>query len=275
MSQQTCKAKPFLKWCGGKTQLLLELEARLPNKFTRYFEPFLGGGALFFHLQPEKALLSDINPELINVYTVIKYKLEELLLDLSSHTQTKDYYYQIRGVDRTEEYKFWSDIKKASRFIYLNKNCFNGLYRVNSKGQFNTPIGSQKNIKLVDIPNMICCSKVLAKTQICTASCFAIEDQITSSDFIYLDPPYAPLTPTSNFTSYNQDKFDSSKQHQLKDLCDRLDAKGIPFMVSNSKTPLILDLYSKYRVEIVYAKRAINADASKRGKIPEVIIRNY
>jgi DNA adenine methylase len=285
-----CPPKPFVKWVGGKTQLLPELTARIPRNFSRYFEPFVGGGALFFHLlrgsqggefnsphdpSPEQSVLIDINEELINTYRVIKDRTEELIADLKQHIYEKDYYYQIRNIDRTDEYKSWSAVKKASRLIYLNKSCFNGLYRVNSKGQFNTPMGRYKNPKIVDETNLRACSKALQKAQIITGSFLEVEEKITRDDFVYFDPPYAPLNATSNFTGYSQDGFDFQMQSSLRDLCARLDAKGVRFMVSNSNAPLILDLYDHYKIEFVYATRAINSKGHKRGKIPEVIITNY
>lgn len=269
------QAKPFVKWVGGKNQLLKELTARIPRNFSRYFEPFVGGGALFFHLLPEQSVLIDINSELTTTYRVIKERTEELIADLKQHIYEKDYYYQIRNIDRSSEYKSWSAVKRASRLIYLNKTCFNGLYRVNSKGEFNTPIGKYKNPKIVDETNLRACSKALQKAQIITGSFLEVEEKITKHDFVYFDPPYAPLNATSNFTGYSQDGFDFQMQSSLRDLCARLDAKSVRFMVSNSNAPLILDLYSNYKIEFVYANRAINSKGHKRGKIPEVIITNY
>jgi DNA adenine methylase len=269
------KPKPFLKWVGGKTQLLPELSTRIPCHIDNYFEPFIGGGAFFFYLQPPIATIVDINEELINTYKVIKEQPEELIEDLKKHIYNPEYYYQIRNIDRSSEYKFWSDVERASRLIYLNKTCFNGLYRVNSKGQFNTPIGKYKNPKIVDETNLKVCSRVLQNTQIIHGSFLEIERLVNSDDFVYFDPPYAPLNATSNFTGYNQHGFDESMQLILRDLCLRLDAKNVKFMLSNSNTPLILDLYRDFKIDFVYATRAINSKAEKRGKIPEVIVTNY
>ena len=267
--------KPFVKWVGGKTQLLPKLTSRIPDYFFRYFEPFIGGGALFFHLQPEQSTLIDINEELTNAYRVIKYKTDELIADLRKHIYEKDYYYQIRNVDRTKEYKHWSDVRRASRLVYLNRTCFNGLYRVNSRGEFNTPIGRYKNPKIVDEINLKACSQALQRAEIINSSFLEVEERVSSNDFVYFDPPYAPLNATSNFTGYSQKGFDNQMQLKLRDLCDRLNKKGVRFMVSNSNVPLILDLYQDYKIESIYASRAINSKGNKRGKIPEVIVTNY
>ena len=270
------KAKPFVKWVGGKTQLLPELTSRVPDRFSKYFEPFIGGGALFFALQPEQSILIDINEELINAYRVIKYKIEELITDLKQHIYEKTYYYRIRNVDRQlNEYKLWSDVRRASRLIYLNKCCFNGLYRVNSRGEFNTPIGRYKNPKIVDETTLRACSQALQKTEIVNGSFVEVEERVSNNDFVYFDPPYAPLNATSNFTGYSQRGFNNQMQLELRDLCDCLDRKGVRFMLSNSNAPLILDLYQNYKIEFVSATRAINSKANKRGKIPEVLVTNY
>jgi DNA adenine methylase len=269
------RAKPFIKWVGGKTQLLPELTARIPSNIETYFEPFLGGGALFFHLSPTNSILLDINPELTNSYNTIASQVHELIEDLKQHIYTKEYYYQIRNIDRTKEYESWSAVQKASRLIYLNRTCFNGLYRVNKNGQFNTPMGRYKNPKIVDEYNLKACSQTLQKAQILTGSFLEIEDKITKNDFVYFDPPYAPLNATSSFTTYTQEGFDAAMQSNLLKLCDRLNARGIRFMVSNSNAPLILDLYQNYKIEFVCANRAINSKGDRRGKIPEVIITNY
>ena len=273
--EKNVRAKPFVKWVGGKTQLLPELTARIPDNFSRYFEPFVGGGALFFYLQPEQSILIDINEELTNTYRVMKEKTEELIAALKQHTYEKDYYYRVRNIDRTNEYKNWSDVQRANRLIYLNKSCFNGLYRVNSKGEFNTPFGSYKNPRIVDEANLRAASIALQKAQIITGSFLEVESMINRDDFVYFDPPYAPLNATSNFTGYSQEGFDGELQEELRNLCDRLNQRGIRFMVSNSSAPLILDLYQNYQIDFVYATRAINSKGHKRGKIPEVIVSNY
>ncbi|MBE9168483.1 DNA adenine methylase [Pleurocapsales cyanobacterium LEGE 06147] len=267
--------RPFVKWAGGKSQLLDELSKRVPAKFSRYFEPFVGGGALFFHLQPKEAYLSDLNPEVVNTYQTIRNKIDELIADLKSHIHSSEYFYEIRNADRTKDYQKWKDVKKASRFIYLNKTCYNGLYRVNTKGQFNVPFGKYVNPKIVDEDNFYACHKVLQSAHINLGSFLHIEEIVEKDDFVYFDPPYAPLNQTSNFTGYSRDGFDRSMQKELKNLCDRLTEAGVRFMLSNSSAPTILELYKNYNIEFIYAARAINSNAKKRGKIAEVIVTNF
>jgi DNA adenine methylase len=267
--------KPFVKWAGGKSQLLSELVKRFPSDYLRYFEPFAGGAALFFRLQPQSACLVDINDDLINTYRVIQAQVEDLIRDLKQHVHDKDYYYRIRNVDRTEAYQAWNAVQRASRLIYLNKTCYNGLYRVNSKGYFNTPFGSYQNPTIVDEGNLRACSRALQSTQLVMGAFLQVEPDITPDDFVYFDPPYAPLSATANFTGYSQGGFDASMQTVLRDLCDRLNKRGVRFMLSNSSAPLILDLYNSYNIEFVFASRAINSKGGDRGKIPEVIVTNY
>ena len=267
--------RPFVKWAGGKSQIVSELERRLPKKFSRYFEPFVGGGALFFSLQPPQAHLIDVNDELINAYVVVRDHVEDLIVELSSYVYRKDYFYQVRDADRTSSYMTWPPIKRAGRFIYLNKTCYNGLYRVNAKGHFNTPFGRYTNPTIVDPENMRACSKALHTVCIEKAHFETIEDHLTAGDFVYLDPPYMPLTATANFTGYASGGFSADMQHRLFRLCCRLDTRGVQFMLSNSASPLITMLYQQFRVEYIRAARAINSRASRRGAVEEVIIRNY
>ncbi len=267
--------KPFVKWVGGKTQLLPELAERVPDDFGRYYEPFVGGGALFFRLQPQRACLTDINPDLVNLYTVIRDKVDELIEDLSQHVYEEAYFYQIRGADRTLEYEKWSDVQRASRFIYLNKTCYNGLYRVNSKGQFNAPFGRYTNPTILNSDNLYACHAVLQKAVIEVSDFYAVRRRIRANDFVYFDPPYAPLSATAKFTSYTKNGFDAEMQYALRDLCRALDKRSVRFMLSNSSAPLILDLYAEFNIEFVYATRSINSNAGKRGKIPEVVVTNY
>lgn len=269
------ECKPFVKWAGGKSQLLPELIARIPNGFNRYFEPFIGGGALFFELQPNNAFLSDINPDLIGVYITVRDSVEPLIENLAKHRYEKEYFYKLRDMDKSPHFKRWDSVRKASRFIFLNKTCFNGLYRVNSKGYFNVPFGRYTNPKICDSDNLRACSCVLQGTDIEVQSFEYVVQKSRKNDFVYFDPPYAPLNATSYFTSYSKDGFDTNTQIKLKNVCIELDKKGVNFMLSNSSAPLILDLYKTFNIEFVKASRAINSKGTKRGKINEVIVRNY
>ena len=266
---------PIVKWVGGKRQLMFELLKNMPENYNRYFEPFIGGGALFFELQPENAYISDMNEELINLYQVVRDNAVELITDLQKHDISKEYFMEIRNIDRTEEYKNWSNIQKASRFIYLNRTCFNGMYRVNSKGEFNVPFGHYKNPRILDENNLINCSNLLQKTEIKHADFSEILKKIKKGDFVYFDPPYVPLSETSSFTSYTKDGFDIDMQFKLRDVCDELDSIGVKFLLSNSDTKLVNELYENYNIKKVFASRQINANADGRGKITEVLVRNY
>ena len=266
---------PIVKWVGGKRQLMFELLKNMPKAHNRYFEPFIGGGALFFELQPQNGYISDKNEELINLYSVVRDDVYELIDDLNKHKVTKEYFLKIRNLDRTEKYNKLSDIQKASRFIYLNRTCFNGMYRVNSQGQFNVPFGNYKNPRIVDTENLINCSKLLKNTEIYCADFSEILNKVQKGDFVYFDPPYVPLNETSSFTSYTKDGFDLDMQFKLRDVCDELDSMGVMFMLSNSDTKLVNELYSNYEIKKVFASRAINANGNGRGKITEVLVRNY
>lgn len=268
---------PIVKWAGGKRQLLPELIKRAPNKFENYYEPFLGGGAMFFELQPKTAYLNDVNNELINTYKVIQNNVEELIENLKQHKNDKDYFYSMRQVDRTGELEEWNDVQRASRFLFLNKTCYNGLYRVNQKGQFNTPFGRYKNPKILNEPLLIRLNQYFNNNEIF----FTSQDykdtlsKVSKGDFVYLDPPYVPLNATSYFTSYTDVGFDLKDQEDLKEICDLLTSKGAKFMHSNSNTPIINNLYKDYNIDIVQANRAINSKGKGRGAVEEVIITNY
>ena len=266
---------PIVKWVGGKRQLMFELLKNMPEKYNRYFEPFIGGGALFFELQPDNAYISDMNEELINLYQVVRDNVDELITDLQKHDISKEYFIEIRNIDRTKDYENWSDIQKASRFIYLNRTCFNGMYRVNSKGEFNVPFGHYKNPRIVDENNLINCSNLLQRTEILHADFSEILTKVQKDDFVYFDPPYVPLSETSSFTSYTKDGFDIDMQFKLRDVCDELDSMEVKFLLSNSDTKLVNELYENYNIKKVFASRQINANADGRGKITEVLVRNY
>jgi len=267
--------KPFLKWPGGKRRLLSDLLKRFPKKYNRFLEPFIGGGALFFKVSPDNGYISDINPDLINIYEVVRNNVHELIDSLKKHKNTEKYFYNIRSTDRTEEYKHWSNVEKASRLGYLNKTCFNGLYRMNSNGYFNAPFGFYKNPNIVDEKNLLACSALLQNTEIALASFEAVENIAQRGDLVYFDPPYVPLDKTSSFTKYYKDDFDLVSQFVLRETCDNLTHKKVMFILSNSFTDTTKDLYKNYNVEIVKANRAINCKGNGRGKINELIITNY
>lgn len=270
---------PFLKWVGGKRQLLPKIIEYLPKNMRelRYFEPFIGGGAVLFHLQPENAVINDFNEELINVYNVVKDNLDDLIIDLKKHKNTSEYFYQIRGLDRTDEFLSLSEVQRASRIIYLNKTCFNGLYRVNNAGEFNAPFGRYKNPNIVNEPTLKAVNKFLNKNNI-SINNGDYSDVLETADensFIYLDPPYHPISENSNFTGYVQGGWDMFDQIRLREVCDILNEKGAKFLLSNSSSPFIKDQYEKYKITTVKAIRAINSNGSDRGEIDEVLIRNY
>lgn len=275
LEQLKSETYPIVKWVGGKRQLMFELLKNMPKSYNRYFEPFIGGGALFFELQPEQAYISDMNEELINLYSVVRDNVYGLIDDLSKHEVSKEYFLEIRNIDRTEKYAEFSDVERASRFIYLNRTCFNGMYRVNSQGQFNVPFGHYKNPRIIDENNLLNCSELLKKTEIKCADFSEILTNVKKGDFVYFDPPYVPLNETSSFTSYTKDGFDIDMQFKLRDVCDELDSMGIKFMLSNSDTKLVNELYANYEIKKVFASRQINANADGRGKITEVLVRNY
>lgn len=269
-------SKPFIKWVGGKRQLIDKIKQNMPLEFNRYFEPFVGGGAVFFELKQKNSFINDYNHELTNLYEIVKINPIALIKDLKTHINTEEYFYGMRMLDRDAVlYKKLSKVKRASRFVYLNKTGFNGLYRVNSKGQHNVPYGRYVNPKIVDIENIMSCSSLLQTTIITTGDFENIKDYVQAGDFVYLDPPYVPLNTTSSFTSYTDQGFSENMQIRLKYFCDYITSIGAYFMLSNSYTDFILSLYDGYEIKIVEANRALNCKASGRGKINEVLVMNY
>lgn len=269
---------PIVKWVGGKRQLLDEITPLLPKRITSYCEPFLGGGAVLFSIQPSNAIVNDLNGDLIAVYETVRDDVEPLIDALKKHENTSEYFYKIRDLDRDKEtYQALSKVERASRLIYLNKTCFNGLFRVNSSGEFNSPFGHYKNPNIVNEPVLRAVSKYLLSANIafCNEDFSFTLSKIGKGGFVYLDPPYDPVSDTASFTGYNKGGFNKDEQIRLKQCCDDLTKRGIKFMLSNSATAFIKDLYKDYNISIVQAKRAINSDASKRGAIEEVLIRNY
>ncbi|MDQ7008696.1 MAG: DNA adenine methylase [Candidatus Gracilibacteria bacterium] len=265
---KTIKAKPFIKWVGGKRQLISQFQELFPKDFSNYHEPFLGGGAVFFNLQKKKSYLSDVNEELINLYKTIKKEPEELIKFLESLEYSKEKFLELRFWDRLEGglLKF-SKIQRAGRFMYLNRTCFNGLYRVNSRGEFNVPFGKYTNPDFIQKENIINTSKLLNKTkaQIRLQSFEKVLEKVNPGDFVYFDPPYDVLTDSANFTSYDKSGFGRDMQEKLAEICRKLEDKGVKFMLSNHNTPFIREIYSGFNFDIVKARRNINSKASGRG----------
>ncbi len=279
MSKKNKLITPFVKWVGGKRQLLPIIVKHLPAniKNLTYIEPFVGGGAVFFHLQPKNSIINDFNEELINVYHVVKDNLPELLEGLKKHENTAEYFYQIRGLDRNNDYQKLSKIERASRIIYLNKTCFNGLYRVNNAGEFNAPFGRYKNPNIINEPTLKAVSKYLNSNNI-TINNSDFADLLAYANkktFVYLDPPYYPISENSNFTGYIQGGWNIYDQIRLRDFCDQLNEKGVKFLQSNSSAPFIKDQYKNYSITTVKANRVINSNASNRGEVDELLIKNY
>ncbi len=267
----------LIKWAGGKKQLLEQFMPFFPEHIERYFEPFVGGGTIAFYLlktHPEikKIFLSDINEELVTTYNMVKSNIDKLISLLKKYKlkHSKEFYYQIRA----EDVKKLTLIQTAARFIYLNKTCFNGLYRVNSKGQFNVPIGSYKNPSICNEEDLREISSLLQKDDITLNQFYDAVKQARKGDFVYFDPPYYPLKRES-FTAYTKDNFLEKEQIRLAELFRELDSKGCKVMLSNSDTDFIKKLYKGYNIHFVRAKRMINCDATKRGEINEVVITNY
>lgn len=269
---------PVVKWAGGKRQLINEISRYVPGHFSTYYEPFLGGGAVWLALLPPHALVNDINSELINVYEVIRADLEELILDLKQHKNEADYFYRIRALDRNQEgYERLSPVQRASRMLYLNKTCYNGLFRVNQAGQFNTPFGYYPNPNIVNEKTLRAVNRYLNNARI-TFTCqdfTAALKEARPGDFVYLDPPYDPISKTASFTGYDRGGFDRNQQMRLQETCDKLNEQGIKFLLSNSATDFIRHLYRNYRIETVAAKRTVNSRADRRGVIAEVLVMNY
>lgn len=284
-SREQVVAKPFVKWLGGKRQLLPELEKRLPKTIDIYFEPFLGSGALYFHVahRVKQAYLSDKNEELITAYKAIQTNPTRLIEELSKHKNTQEHFQQIRDADRDDDYRWnWSPIQKAARFIYLNKTCFNGLYKVNSQGQFDADFGNYSNPKIVDGQNISACNCVLTQTgvHIDSKSYESVLNEIRSlvnmgrNVFVYLDPPYIPLSISSTFTQYTKDGFSMKDHLALKTFCDDLSRMGVKWMQSNSSAPIIFDMYKEYTVETIVVPRKVSSRTSD-SSAKETLIRNY
>lgn len=269
---------PVVKWVGGKRQLIEAYKPLFPKRIKSYCEPFIGGGAVLFSLQPKVAYVNDVNKDLMLVYKTINDSVEELINELKKHPNDEEHFYSVRDWDRDRaKYDQMSDVQKAARLIYLNKTCYNGLFRVNNAGEFNSPYGHYKNPNIVNEPTLRAVHNYFSQAKIeftCTDYQQVLE-HIPRGTFVYLDPPYDPVSSTSNFTGYSRGGFNRADQIRLKECCDELNRRGIKFMLSNSATDFIKEQYSKYNITIVQAKRAINSNASKRGQVDEVVVRNY
>lgn len=272
------KTKPPLKWAGGKRQLIHEIIRRVPVDFKTYYEPFFGGGAVFFAINPLNAVLNDFNSELINLYKVLQTKPHELISIIRTYTNDEDSFYRIRNLDRDKEFfSKLSEVERAARMYYLNRTCYNGLYRVNKNGEFNTPFGKYKNKDFMNEVDILKASEMLSSSHVLllTGDFKKAVESAIEGDFVYLDPPYDDLGNDTSFASYTKVGFDRNEQIRLKETCDKLNDKGVKFLLSNSATPFILDLYRNYKIEIVKARRSINSKASGRGVIDEVLVSNY
>lgn len=277
------KGKPFVKWAGGKRQIMNELKKYVPEKFNTYFEPFIGGGALFFELfnsYGRKAIINDYNKELINVYRCIQDEMlfEKLFTELNNHmiNHSEDYYYEIRDIDRNKKkLSKLSDYKRAARTIYLNKACFNGLYRVNSNDEFNVPFGKKSKVNIYEGQNLgiVHCILNINDVEILSTDFENAVAKAKKGDFIYLDPPYDSDTKT--FNDYTENGFGKNEQIRLAELFKKLAKKGCYVMLSNHNTKLVKELYKDFNIHVIKAKRNINANGKKRGKVEEVIVTNY
>jgi DNA adenine methylase len=270
--------KPILKWVGGKRRLLPHLIPEVPEDYNVYYEPFAGSAALLFALYPGCAVLSDFNDGLINTYNQVKNNPHELIDNLETFVNDEDEYYRVRELDRNDaSWSELSDSYKAARFIYLNKTGFNGLYRENSKGQFNVPFGHYKNPTISDNNTLMECHLALNNCDV-ELKCGDFEEILTEAkagDFVYLDPPYVPVSITSSFTSYTKSGFDMNDQKRLLKVCDELTDRGVMWMQSNSDAPVLKKLYSEYEIKSISVYRGIAANSKSRKDVNEVLIKNY
>lgn len=268
----TSRPRPPIKWAGGKGQLLSQLALLLPRaSYSLYLEPFVGGGALFFHLLPSRAVLIDSNEELINFYRVVRDNLGELIEDLRKHTNTRQHYYAVRALDPRD----LAPVERASRFLYLNKTAYNGLWRVNSQGRHNVPFGRYRDPKIVDEANLRLVAQALRSAELVCDDFSRVLEHATAGSLVYLDPPYHPLSETASFTGYTAEAFGRADQERLAQVFRELDRRGCLLMLSNSDTPFIRELYAGYDIQVVYARRVISCVADRRGPIQELVVRNY
>ena len=281
------KGKPFVKWAGGKRQIIDKLKKYVPDEFDTYYEPFIGGGALLFELSPKKAVINDSNEELMNVYECLcdeeKFKKMCSVLNHYETEHSEAFYYDIRNKDRNKNsYNRLSCYTKAARTIYLNKACFNGLYRVNKAGKFNVPMGSHKNPTICDEENLRNLSKLIQNVQFQYGDYKRSMEYVTENTFVYFDPPYRPLNVTSGFTSYTKEDFNDENQKELAEFYRELNEQNAKLMLSNSnpkntnKEDTFFDnIYQGFNIDEIYASRMINANSKGRGKISEILVTNY
>lgn len=270
--------KPFLQWVGGKRALIPQYQHLFPKKFDRYLEPFLGGGAIYFHLKANRAVINDSNPELIATYQGVRDNSQEVvaLLKLLKERHSQNLYQTIRNLDRdATTFSKFEKYEIAARMIYLNQTCFNGVYRVNKHGQFNVPIGSSLNRLICDEGTIIKASKILKNAEIRCVDFNEVISGAGKEDFVYFDPPYFPISEYSDFTRYTKEKFYQKDQERLREGFELLHKKGCKVMLSNSDCSFIRNLYKPYRIHKVLSGRALNSDKAKRGKISELVITNY
>lgn len=266
--------RPILKWVGGKTQLLEQMKPLMPTTFRRYFEPFVGGAAVFFDLRAERpdtpAFLSDVNAELVNCYTAVRDDVDGVIRALGKHVYDRDHYYEVRARKPAD----LAPAVRAARTIYLNKTGYNGLYRVNKSGQFNVPFGRFTNPLFCDEDNLRACARALRGVSIEHGDFSDVTKHAKKGDFVYFDPPYVPLSPTSDFTAYIPGGFREAEQEKLAKVFAKLAKKGVHVMLSNSDTPLVRKLYAGFDIHVVYASRSVNSNAAGRGKLREVVVRS-
>lgn len=261
-------ARPFLKWAGGKTQLLPQILGCFPANFNRYHEPFVGGGAVFFALGPKKGTLSDVNPDLVGAYQALRDDVDGVIGALQQHRSEEAYFYSVRE----QMVESLSTCEAAARIIFLNRTCFNGLYRVNRKGKFNVPFGRYANPTICNEQNLRKVSEALQDVNIQHESVFNIGRRVRRGDLVYFDPPYDPVSKTASFTAYAKGGFGDAEQERLAELFTRFSKRGVHCVLSNSDTPFIRDLYKDFNIQSVYARRAINSRADRRGPVGEVLV---
>lgn len=280
-NESIIKPHPFVKWAGGKKQILEKLTAYIPSSFNTYFEPFIGGGALFLNLMPKSAVINDLNEELIDAYKCLQddKKFNKLLEILKMHEEkhSEEYYYEVREMDRNTDFSSLTEPERAARMIYLNKACFNGLYRVNAKGFFNVPSGRKEKVKTFEKENMESIHNYFKKSKI-KFLCTDFKESVKTAqkgDFVYFDPPYDTLEDKESFTSYAKDGFGKEQQKRLSEVFKELSNKEVSVMLSNHNTDYIKTLYKDFNIHVIEAKRMINSDPKGRGNVKEVIITNY